>query len=609
MSQQGPRRIIATDVGSTTTKAILIEKGEDGYGLVQQAEAPTTVEAPEEDVMIGVRNALTRLQEKAGLELVANGRVLMKENGPLFVSTSSAGGGLQMMVTGLMESLTAESAQRAALGAGAIVMDVIAMDDGRSAMERVQRIQEIRPDIILVAGGTDEGNISNVLSMAEYVATAKPQARFGDDFAIPVIFAGNKEARELVKRTLGDEIPVRIVHNIRPTLEEEVFEPVREEIHELFLEHVMAHAPGYPELLDLTQKQIDPTPAAAGKMIQSMADQYEVNVVGVDVGGATTDVFSDIEGFFTRSVSANIGMSYSLGNVFVQAGLDNVRRWLPFEIGEEDLRNWIYNKMIRPTTLPETLDELLLEHALGREALRLSFAHHKSLAVGLKGIQLDKSFDDALKQVSTGESLIRNYNVDVIIGSGGLLSQAPRRSQAMLMLLDGMQPQGFCRVYVDSIFMMPQLGVLSDSHPDIAQEVFLRDCLVPLGTVIAPGGGKAGFGRKVADVRVTYQDGTTENIVMSYGDLTVIPLSADESAEFRVIPNGRFDLGEGPGKAMTVELQGGEIGVVLDARGRPIAWQRRKEARKEQVMNWISTLDCYPQSVLGRYADLQREGS
>ena len=155
------RRILATDCGSTTTKAILIERGADGFRLIARGEAPTTVEAPFDDVTIGVLNAMRELEEVTGRTLLAENKVLLRSSfashpsshdndagADLYVSTSSAGGGLQMMVMGVVKTMTAESAQRAALGAGAIVMDGIAIDDGRKDYERIQRIRSLRPDMV-----------------------------------------------------------------------------------------------------------------------------------------------------------------------------------------------------------------------------------------------------------------------------------------------------------------------------------------------------------------------------------------------------------------------------------------------------------------------------
>ena len=163
--------IVATDCGSTTTKAIMIERKAEGYRQTFRGEAPTTVEAPFEDVTKGVLNSVQELEELSGRQIIDWDAVNDPSRDPLkvpfimpsvgdrgvdlYISTSSAGGGLQMMVAGLVKSMTAESAERAALGGGAIVMDVLAINDGRLPHERIERIRRLRPDMILLAGGID----------------------------------------------------------------------------------------------------------------------------------------------------------------------------------------------------------------------------------------------------------------------------------------------------------------------------------------------------------------------------------------------------------------------------------------------------------------------
>ncbi|MFQ6613462.1 MAG: glutamate mutase L, partial [Fidelibacterota bacterium] len=141
--------ILATDCGSTTTKAILIEKVNGEYRLQVRGEAPTTVEAPFEDVTKGVLNAVMEVEELSGRTLLREGKIITPQDGKtgvdVYVSTSSAGGGLQMMVAGVVKSMTGESAERAALGAGSIVMDVLASNDGRLPHEKISRIRQLRP--------------------------------------------------------------------------------------------------------------------------------------------------------------------------------------------------------------------------------------------------------------------------------------------------------------------------------------------------------------------------------------------------------------------------------------------------------------------------------
>ncbi|CUU34156.1 MAG: glutamate mutase L [Armatimonadetes bacterium] len=579
------RSILATDCGSTTTKAILIEKQGDEYRLVNRGEAPTTVEAPFDDVTIGVLNAVRELEDLTGRQFIQDGKILTpqvddKRGVDLYLSTSSAGGGLQMMVMGVVRQMSAESAQRAALGAGAIIMDVIAIDDGRKDYQKIQRLRELRPDIVLLSGGTDGGTITHLVELAELLIAADPRPRFGT-MNLPVIFAGNKDAREEIKRLLGERFDLRIVDNLRPTLDRENLGPAREAIHELFLEHVMQQAPGYSKLMSWTSADIMSTPNAVGKIMVTIAEQRGINILGVDIGGATTDVFSVFDGNYTRTVSANLGMSYSICNVMLEAGIANIRKWLPFDIEEYEVRNRLRNKMIRPTTIPQTYHDLLLEQAVAREALRLAFLHHKQLARGLKGVQQQRTIGEALEQTETGKSLVEMMKLDMIVGSGGVLSHAPRRAQAALMMMDAYQPEGVTMLAVDSIFMMPQLGVLSTVHPEAAAQVFDRDCLIRLGSCIAP----VGQARAGEPVLTMEYNGKSETF--RYGEIRVLPMGVGETMRVMLKPARGFDVGAGKGRAMEAVVEGGVVGLIVDTRGRPLQLPQNDAERRAKLIEWL----------------------
>ena len=606
--------ILATDCGSTTTKAILIEKRDGEYRLIVRGEAPTTVEAPFEDVTMGVLNAVQEVEELSGRKLLdENSRIISprkdenstKIGTDIYISTSSAGGGLQMMVAGVVRSMTAESAERAALGAGAIVMDVIASNDKRLPHEQIERIRHLRPDMILLSGGIDGGTTTHVVEIAELIGAADPRPRLGSDYNLPVIYAGNKDARENIKSTLGEKVDLGIVDNLRPVLERENLLPAREKIHDLFMEHVMAQAPGYKKLMSWTDAPIMPTPGAVGAIIKTIADMESIEALGVDIGGATTDVFSVFQDVFNRTVSANLGMSYSVSNVFKEATLPNVMRWVPFQMDERDLRNRVKNKMIRPTTIPQSMEELIFEQAIAREALRLAFEQHKNFATVLKGVQQQRTIADAFAQSASGQTLVNMMTLNMLIGSGGVLSHAPRRQQSALMMIDAFQPEGVTRLAVDSIFMMPQLGVLSVVHKSAATEVFEKDCLIHLGTCIAPAGEHKGS-KALMKYRIELPGGKVEEGELASGTIKLIKLGFDKEtgmplkAKAVLDPDRGQDVGKGKGHAVETTVSGGVVGIILDGRGRPFSPPDENSLRVQKLKEWIKELDIYPTEALER---------
>jgi uncharacterized protein (TIGR01319 family) len=588
--------ILATDCGSTTTKAILIEKRDGEYRLIVRGEAPTTVEAPFEDVTRGVLNSIREVEELTGRQILDGERIITPHEGDrgvdIYVSTSSAGGGLQMMVTGVVKAMTAESAQRAALGAGAIVMDTLASNDGRLPHQRIERIRRLRPDMILLSGGVDGGTTKHVVELAEFLRAANPQPRLGIGYNLPVIYAGNKDAREAISETLTGSVDVRTVENLRPVLERENLGPARDAIHDLFMEHVMAQAPGYKKLMSWTSAPIMPTPGAVGDIMQRVAKAHNITLLGVDIGGATTDVFSVFripdkpdQTAFNRTVSANLGMSYSVSNVLAEAGIENILRWIPFALSEDDLRNRIANKMIRPTTIPQTTQELQIEQAIAREAIRLAFLQHKSFATSLKGVQQERTISDTFAQTQTGETLVDMMQLDILVGSGGVLSHAPRRAQAAYIMIDAFEPQGITELAVDSIFMMPHLGVLATVHEQAAIQVFEKDCLIRLGTCIAPVGNSK-EGRECIEIEGRASDGTELREKIPFGELVLFPLRLGATMKAKLRPVRGFDVGAGVGKEMEANLRGGVVGLIVDTRGRPLELSMNTPQRIEKLQRW-----------------------
>jgi len=591
--------ILAVDCGSTTSKARFFRKVRGGWRYICSGEAPTTVEAPFENVLHGIRNAVGEVEKRTERTLLGEDRVVTPSIGDvgvdLFLCTSSAGGGLQMVVTGLAGRITAESAERAALGAGALVMDVLAVDDDRTPYERIDRIRLLRPDIVLITGGVDGGAVRQLEDITRQVKASDPRPRQGLGFRMPIIYAGNRDCRASIEGILGNSFDFVAVDNLRPVLEVERLEPAREAIRGVFLEHVMAHAPGYDELMRWTSAPIIPTPAGEGMMFRRVAEKFRENVLGVGLGGATTNVYSIYDGRYLATLSANLGMSYSIYNVLREVGASSIMRWLPFKVEENILCNSIHNKAVHPTTIPQTLEDLLMEHAVAREAIRLGLQAHMELTNPLRGAVSETGLiGSGFRASEAPESYIDMKGVDWICGTGGLLSHAPRMAQSALILIDSFQPEGVTKLALDSVFMMPHLGVLSTVHPDAALEVFERDCLIRLGTCVTFGGSiKEEW--EAGKVEGELPGGKSFDVDIQGGAMMRIPLRPGDRAMLKIEPRRGLDVGRGPGRRLEVVVEGGAVGIIIDARGRPLVPPGDGTERIERLLNWLQALEAYPQ--------------
>ena len=217
-----------------------------------------------------------------------------------------------------------------------------------------------------------------------------------------------------------------------------------------------------------------------------------------------------------------------------------------------------------------------------------NFAHNNEWLI--RNLIFIGRFGDALNQAVAGDTVVKMPKLDLLIGSGGVLSHAPRRSQAMMMLMDAFEPQGVTRLAVDSIFMMPHLGVTAEVNEEAATQVFDHDCLVELGTCVAPLN-KVKRGKKCFEYTIVI-DGKTRTGEIMANQLVLEPLPVGATAKVTVAPIRSVDMGAGEGKPIEAEVHGGVVGVVFDGRGRPI--DVPVEERRALLAQWVSALEAYP---------------
>ncbi len=555
--------ILVVDCGHVTHAILVDQAAPKGYRLVARGIAKTTVD-PEGDVTLGVLAAVRQIEESAGRQLVhqEQDQGIITPRQPdgtgvdLMLVTSSVGGGLQMSVAGLVKIMTADSAERAALGAGASVLDVIAIDDGRMPHEHIQRIRELKPDVFLLSGGIDGGNESDVLEFAREVAQAKLHR-------MPVIYAGNKEAREEVKQILGVDCELHFVDNLRPVLEQEVLEPARQKIHELFMEHVVK-TPGFDKLTKWASRPVMPSTGAVSSLIETAARQHDMPLIGLNLGDTTTDVYSAFKGRFTRTVSADLGLGYSISNVLVRAGYQQVARWLPFDIAPNELQNRLRNRMINPEQKPECEEDKLIEQAIAREATRMAFEQHRRRVTGLRGVRQQRDIANIFDQTSLADSLVDMVELQLIIGSGNVFATIDDKSAAVL-LLDALQPEGLTRLAVDYSYAAPHYGMLTAIDQDAGYQGFERDGLRHLGTSIcAIGRGRAG--EASLSIAFSSADGHKLERAIAWGQVEFIPVQG--GGDITIVPQTHCDVGAGDGHKLTTSVTAGTLGLIVDTRGR-----------------------------------------
>lgn len=445
--------VLVAEIGSTTTLVNAFAGiNTDEPRFIGQGQAPTSV--LEGDVRIGLEGAVEDLKNRLGLDKIEYGEML---------ATSSAAGGLRMCVHGLVYDMTVKAAQAAALGAGAIVSMATA---GKMSEYDIEDLVASRPNLILLAGGTDYGERETALYNAARIAETRLKA--------PVIYAGNVQNQRAVMDIFKKAgVSCTVTENVYPKLDKLNIEPARKIIHKVFEEHIIK-APGMEHIRDMVTGSIMPTPGAVMEAVQLIYNEIG-DVVAVDIGGATTDVHSVTGGseeigilmtspepFAKRTVEGDLGLYVNAKNLIERIGESALQNELGMDM-EAVMANYL--------PIPKTEGQFKLTERLCREAGLVALERH---AGALRYIYTPSG----RKTVAEGKDLTA---VKTIIGTGGALTRLPHREQLLRALADcnatGMMlypKPSKIRLLFDDDYIMASLGVMSKHYPEAALKLMKR---------------------------------------------------------------------------------------------------------------------------------------
>jgi len=559
----GLESFVTADLGSITTRVTLIDQVAGEYRLVAHGSAPTTLSPPWEDISLGFLEAIGKMETVAQRRLLAQGRLITPEGGDGsgidgFVATTSAMEPLRLVVAGMMGPWSLRSALRAAhstytLVEGAFTVDELRLSSGEGLLDFLRLLKEGSLDAILISGGAEGGPTLPLVEMAKDLALLCASGEMRPH----LIFAGNEEARALVAEVLEGVVDLEMASNLLPRLGEESLAGAQELLEKL-IGGKIALIPGIGSVERCSLAPIQPTARALGWAIRYLAQEYQLKVLGVDIGGGSVGLFSARDDRYFSALTSDVGLGYGLDRLLAEIGVEQILRWLPFDL--EGARDRIFNKAFRPRTFPQSREDLFLEQAVARELMAWA---------------LERTGERALAPV------------DLIVATGGLLSHLSDPRQVALILLDGLQPTGISSLALDEFSLLPQLGALAMAEPLAAAQVLARDTLLNLGTVIAPLG-VAKEGEIALRFKMVYSEGGAIEGEVSYGSLEVIPLPFGQRATLELRPTQSFDVGLGrKGRGATTEVEGGAVGLIIDARGRPLFLPRERATQQEKVQKWM----------------------
>ena len=577
VSRLDAKSLLAIDIGATATRAMLFDAVEGSYRYLAEGNAPTTVGAPVRDVSEGVRLALDQLQTISGRRLIDGEERLITPTGSdgtgvdAFVATYSAGTPLRVFAVGLLDDISLESARHLVSTTYAKLIGTLALTDRKKIEEQIDLIIRLRPDLILIAGGTDNGASQSVYNLIEPVGLAC--YLMGKEGKPEVLFAGNRTLAEEVKARLGPVATVHIAPNVRPGLDEEQLGPAQFKMVEVIREILRRQVQGMHELATWADDRVIPTGTAFGRVIRFLSKVYDPTkgVLGVNIDGSATTIAASFAGDLRLSVYPELSIGEDLGRRFPADQLGNVLRWLPFKLTAGDLHDYLYNRSLYPDSLPVNPEELAIDQAVARELLRHALLRTRpSLPVAAAGPHPD---------------LLPWF--EPIVAAGAMLTRAPAPGQSLLMLLDGIQPTGVTTLVLDQNNLSPALGAAATINPMLTVQVLeSTGTFLNLGTVISPVG-NARPGTPVMQARLVYDDDSEIKVDIKMGTIELLSLPTGQAARLHVQPLQRFDIGMGgPGRGGSLRVIGGALGVVIDARGRPLRLPEDDARRFEILKKW-----------------------
>jgi hypothetical protein len=580
VSRADAKSLLAIDITEVQTRALLFDAVEGNYRFLAEGASPTTVGAPVRDVSEGVRLALDQLQSISGRKLIDEDERLISPTSAdgtgvdSFVATYSAGAPIKVFAVGLLDDISLESARHLVSTSFARLIGTLALNDQRKMEEQIDLIMRLRPDLIVIAGGTDNGAKRSVLNLIEPVGLAC--YLMGKDNTPEILYVGNQKLATEAQSMLGNLTRLHLAPNIRPNLDAEQLGPAQHQLNEVF-RHILSHkVQGMQEINAWAENRVLPTGTAFGRVIRFLSKVYDPSkgVLGVNLDSSATTIAAAFAGELSLSIYPELGLSDGLPRIFKRENLASITRWLPMDIPEEEVYDFIFNRSVYPNTVPVTPIDLALDQAIVRELLR------RGVAAARRSFPSD---------ISLPRADLMPW-LEPIVAGGTALTQQPTHGQLLLMLLDGLQPTGVTTVVLDQNNLSPALGAAAAANPVMTVQVLESGTFQNLGTVISPVG-NARPGTPILHTRLVYDDESEITLEVKQGSLEVLTLAPGQVARLYLQPLHRYDIGMGgSGRGGSLRVVGGSLGVVVDARGRPLHLPDDSERRQEMLKKWLWVL-------------------
>ena len=572
--------LLAIDVGAATTRAVFFDVIEGEYRFIAAGSAPTTAEAPFKDVGEGARNAVMNLQKILGKTLLDPSVGLIKPSQPngtgvdALAVTLSAGPAIKTVVVGLLNDVSLDTARRLTESTYTRIVETIGLGDLRKPDQQIDSILRLRPDLVVITGGTDGGASKSIQKLLEPIGLAS--------FLLPeekrpaVLFAGNQKMEDEVKGLVGSlASSLHFSPNVRPSLDTEDIDPAERELARMFVNIRKRQIKGVDMLDSWSGGHILPTAYATGRMVRFLSKVYgsKKGILSVDIGASAAIISGGFNGKSTLSVYPQFGLGENLLNLTRYTSLEDILRWCSIEVSPGTLRDFLYQKSLYPATIPATKEDFAISQAISRQALYMAMQSAR------------RSFPQNAASIKPNLTPL----FEPILAGGSTLSNGSSPGHSLLLLLDSLQPVGVTTVILDQNNLLPLLGSAASQNNVLPVQVLESGAFLSMGTVVSPVI-SAKYGTPILRGKLVYENGAEARVDLKYGAIETLPLNAGEVGKLTIQGLRGADIGFGPSKGGTIPVSGGAMGVVFDGRGRPIDLPEDAGRRRELIKKWTWAL-------------------
>lgn len=574
--------ILGLDIGGINTRVSLMGIADGKYRLLGSQPAATSL-GQGLHIGAGVGEAMQAVQKETGHPFI-------KEEGGLLQPVDRIGRGVDRVGMVLSAGPRVRAAllgltSQGSIKAGQALFDSLPLranaDFGMAHLANTTRAVETliksRPDILVIAGGEDAGGEDLTMRWIDIVCIL---CQMLPEAVQPlVVYAGSPGLEGAARRWLEPVARLQVVPNLQPVFGEYDLVPAAGALEQEVLHKWQAGLPGLKGLSELAHGLTGLSAHSMDRMVrflsltrQPVQDQPgKTGILAVDLGGIFTTVSAGVSGQSGTVVDDKFP---AIGSSALHSASLATAIWAGEPVTEAECERFLANHALIPAWVPQTGLELALSHAFTRyrlqQALQRLSAHYDWFdfhpEYGLRG------------------------TFEPVIASGAVLNGTRDAARVMLTLLDGLQPHGITTLVLDRYNILPLLGKIGEVEPILPVQVLSSSAFENLGTVISASG-RLPSNRTALTVHMETASGKKSSHSVPSGSLLRLTVAEGERADLDLIPHNRVDIGFGwPGQRGRLRVTGGNLGVVLDARGRPLLLPEPTDARVALLQTWLQAL-------------------